>query len=430
MARASVILKIPVIALTRTAIQGESGSYRIIGNTHFYWYNSATKDSEADEKGFITTKNAFTLPQIIVPKTLELTALRLPVQTGWSNSDNDPMGDTGCTFYIQANNTEYIPEPGLTNERKITDSAFLEYINKYISKNACLPKLDIVVDAWIMRPGGSSTSYASAFISPPILEGTINGGCTHIFRPISDISVEHNIPNGYGVYNLINETEADDESTYINSYCVGFNVDDTKYTVTHESKVNIGTVSSEKPGFLIPKNSELVQLRPIIRAKLETDKRGEASTTITISVNDTTETFKVVNGNSYFQKQPGLYFDYNNFNTFECAFDQDSSIVTAINSYYKKHNCAPDINVAIGTSATGSQKDSDYLAKDGNPAESCVTQIYLEAVYAERQSLGVYHKDTGTWKQVYSAYKKQNGTWVEISEEECKAILSTSLITK
>jgi hypothetical protein len=56
--------------------------------------------------------------------------------------------------------------------------------------------------------------------------------------------------------------------------------------------------------------------------------------------------------------------------------------------------------------------------------------VYVELDCEYEAGLNIHHKVNGTWKQAQAAYQKQNGVWVEITEDECKNLLASSLCDK
>lgn len=101
-------------------------------------------------------------------------------------------------------------------------------------------------------------------------------------------------------------------------------------------------------------------------------------------------------------------------------------LVSVLNSHIKNFGIEniPEVTIEISTEVENARTDSK------GKASSYVSQIAiaLECEYAE--GLNINHKVNGEWKAATAAYQKQNGAWVEITEDECKSILSGSFITK
>lgn len=100
-------------------------------------------------------------------------------------------------------------------------------------------------------------------------------------------------------------------------------------------------------------------------------------------------------------------------------------LVSVLNNHIKNSGIEniPDVTIEIST-------EVDNAGSGKRAASSYVSQIAiaLECEYAE--GLNINHKVNGEWKAATAAYQKQNGAWVEITEDECKSILSGSFITK
>lgn len=94
----------------------------------------------------------------------------------------------------------------------------------------------------------------------------------------------------------------------------------------------------------------------------------------------------------------------------------------AINDYIELNGSMPNLKLKMNmdTTAGSSKAPKDALFR--------VSQVFLEIEYTTGYSIN--HKVNGEWKATTAAYQKQNGAWVEITEDECKSILSGSFITK
>lgn len=400
MARTSVTLKMPTNAI------GKDYNISIAGGTYLQFSDSA--GTSATDEYTISSHN-FTLPSIDLSKSFIATSFKIPLQINITKPETDSV-----SFAVYIGDTQYY----IDSEGNVTDSGFIAYLNDYIVLNCATPPMNLTSESRILKPT-SGHSYVSILISPPLLTGTLEGGGTSIYRPVADISAGHEIPNGFsGVYQLLNEAVPDDDASYISSFDEARDTDEPESPTEKTSKVDIG--------FSLPRRTNLIQLRPVVRALLKGTKSAfvdvdSAQTIITVSVGDASESFIA----EFFDHTNQSFIDNAVYNTFEGAFDYDSPVVEAINSYYSRYNEAPLVEVSVYTRASGSEK-SGY--KEGYSADCRVTQVYLEAVYEEKQGMNMYRHNGSTWKQVQVTYQKQNGVWVEITEHECKSILSNASV--
>ena len=110
----------------------------------------------------------------------------------------------------------------------------------------------------------------------------------------------------------------------------------------------------------------------------------------------------------------------------DCNLFPESYVVQEVISYAKANKVLPEIRLSLRTDVTSLGSSQ----KSGSTASAYITQAYLEIIYEDALSIGVSHKVDGEWKQAQSAYQKQNSVWVEITEDECKNLLSNSLCGK
>lgn len=99
-------------------------------------------------------------------------------------------------------------------------------------------------------------------------------------------------------------------------------------------------------------------------------------------------------------------------------------VTSSINEYIKNNGSFPDIRASVEFAGDVDSNDSGKSTHN-----HYLTQMYI-VVEFETDGLNIYHKANGAWTQAQAAYQKQNGVWVEITEDECKNILSGSFCTK
>lgn len=73
-------------------------------------------------------------------------------------------------------------------------------------------------------------------------------------------------------------------------------------------------------------------------------------------------------------------------------------------------------------------RTEDTQVKTYTTNTKSITTAWIEVEYTT--DIGVHHKANGAWVAATAAYRKVNGAWSEITEDECKAILSSNLIKK
>lgn len=105
---------------------------------------------------------------------------------------------------------------------------------------------------------------------------------------------------------------------------------------------------------------------------------------------------------------------------FKAFYADLPNLANHVAAFVKQNGRMPAINVTIRTTNV----------KTGSGGTTCnyISQVYLEFTYST--GLNLYHKEGGTWKQAQAAYQKKNGAWVEITEDECKAVLQSGLVLK
>lgn len=195
---------------------------------------------------------------------------------------------------------------------------------------------------------------------------------TLTLRPVSDESLKHSCNSGSYGYLLINESSADDDSTYIYQ--------------TISSKSNNSVTSSFVLGGEMPSGSF-----KITGANLYV--RGKSSANYTYS-----GSYKLSIDSSSLSMS--LSTSYQTSNSTNVA-------TSLINNIYTSTSF-PSLSVIITTAGNKSQsKNSDFQIR--------ITQVYLELEYEEivDEQSAHYIKIDGAWKKVIAVYKKIGGAWVE-----------------
>jgi len=113
--------------------------------------------------------------------------------------------------------------------------------------------------------------------------------------------------------------------------------------------------------------------------------------------------------------------------SFDCA-----DLVEPINSYIANNNGAlPNILLRITNGAYPVATETDDktagTVTNYSSATSKCYQAYIELTCEYKEIIGICHKVNGEWMSTVAAYQKQGGVWAEITEDEAKSILSSSL---
>ena len=388
MARSAVTVKIPVTKIEKT-VAGHT--FSVIESCYLLGYASVTNSATQD---YTAVSSELTIP-LDLPASCLITSMSFPLMNKATDATTD-----GSSFAVVVESTEY----GVDANGNVTGSGFVQHLNNYKSQHGDFPSIRFLIGSWLLKPA-SGTHYVSFQMSHPIVNCTMEEGSNATFRPTADISVGHDIASGFsGVYQLLNETVADDDGSYIRSYTDDGDVDERTSVVV--------------AGISLPNGKRMIQLRPVIRVSIlysNTSSKDGIHATLTLSVDDVSETYKVTDlvSPSHSTSYSYLILESDTYNTFECIFDLDSPLIDAINSYYMKNNRAPEVRIAIQTSAKGTDQ-SGY--KSANSAEVRVSQVYFEAAYEE--SLDVCYNIDGIWEQPRVVYRKNNGRWLKVSNTE------------
>lgn len=243
-----------------------------------------------------------------------------------------------------------------------------------------------------------------------------------MLRPAMDISTGHPLPSGFsGVYQLLSEEIADDDTTRIGCEAVG---SETTGSVTSEYTSVVGFVGGVS-------NKKIIQIRPVFRYSAYTSEHagGIANSKLGLSFtvgeaaydihhDDITTTNGAANSGDTYQT---TIYDTED----EYVILPDSDLITTINTY----SSMPQINMSIYTYTYGPYEKTSLKATSG-AASLWVTQVYLEVIYEDSLGIGVIKKIDNVWTAAIAAYQKHSGAWGEISEDDCKSILASSLVIR
>ena len=383
MARNTVTLKVPL----------EEPGFNTSG-CYIYVSSMASTSAASD---YTSSDNEHIISLDILPADFIIASFTIPLKTSITKPETD-----GISYAVAIEETQY----SINADGTITDSNFINHLNAYKAANGQFPNVIFRSGSWILKPS-SGISYVQYIIENPIVTGTLEGGSTTIFRPSSDISTQHTYDSASysGAYQLINETVADGDATYINAYGYG---DGDDHVLT----------STFGLGFAIPKQKRVSQIRIIVVDYLTGNSATSGSSSYAGASLDIDGVIYTARWNNYNDFRPMA-----SYNQTELVLGANSDVVTAINAYGA--GTFPNIKLGVITEAYGGA-----TSKGMDSGESRVTQAYVEVVYESAPGFSMHTKTNGSWTQVMSAYQKRNGAWVEITEDECKSILASSFVTK
>ena len=202
---------------------------------------------------------------------------------------------------------------------------------------------------------------------------------TLILRPVSDISLDHTCSSGSSGYALINESTADDASTYI------YQSISSTSSSSKTSSFKISGSSSKK--------IKITSAKVVVRACHNT---SNSSDTRSLS-------FKLVIGGKT-SSDKTVTLDTSFANTTQTYTASDLGIA---NTVYDSFDAA-NINISLTSSgALNRSKNSSFQIR--------ITQVYVEITYDEivDTGTGLYIKNNNQYSEVKAVYKKINGTYVK-----------------
>lgn len=199
---------------------------------------------------------------------------------------------------------------------------------------------------------------------------------TVIFRPATDISLGHSCNSGSSGYILVNESIADDDSTYIYS--------ETSSSVSATTKTSSFTMRAENS---LPIGAKLISATVYITS-INSGVTGTCSIIGTLTIGTSPHLLSSITPDtSYTQK----------------------------NQTFTLNNLSKDSTVSLSITSSGKKSST----KDDN-GQIRITQIYVEITYTYIESTGVgaYLKTNNEYAEVHGIRKKQNGSWINITKTD------------
>lgn len=400
---------------------GYAQSY-IMGDYSLSISSSATETSKTATIDFNIPFNTINLIKSLVIKNMyfkisEYNSSGLINVTTSSIANSNATASGSINYQIIYNNTIL----DVTGDSSITDINFINYLNNYKLQNDELPSdIKLRIITIIDRPATytdsngvvqDSTTQASLYTSiikfDVVYEVQYDG--SFILRPSADIIT----PTQYGAlvphdsttaYLLVNEEISDEDSTYLFSESGG-----DLETITASFNLS-GAIPKEK--------IKIIGIKVYCSMKVHLDNintcNGGVIATMKLNENTSDEVrlgFKKTE--SWELVCDSIYLNH--------SFENEINSSIASNGSQILSNLVLNINIS-----TDGDNEGNDMKGGGDYGVCYVSQTYVELFYTT--GYNIYHKTNNSWNQVMKAYKKQNGSWIEISENECKSILSNAIV--
>ena len=202
---------------------------------------------------------------------------------------------------------------------------------------------------------------------------------TLILRPVSDISLNHTCSSGSSGYSLLNESTADDASTYI------YQSISSTSSASKTSSFKLSGTSSNK--------IKITSAKVVVRACHNTSNSSDTrSLNFKLGIGGKTSSSKTVSLGTSFADTTQTY---------------TASDLGIADTVYDSFDAA-NITVSLTSSgALNSSKNSSFSIR--------ITQIYVEITYDEIVDTGtrLYIKNNNQYSEIKAIYKKINGTYVK-----------------
>ena len=232
---------------------------------------------------------------------------------------------------------------------------------------------------------------------------------TFYLRPCADISLGHPVyPETLTAgYLAINEEVSDEASTYIGVTTA------PDGDLSYSSSFSMALAENAKITKIL---TATLVYHGVVESNRSSDSGDPSSCTCTVNIS----------GSSVFS---GTYQHSTNSqgsdNVSDTLTDADMpNVVTAINNYITVNGVGAMPEITIDITNFARQNNGTK-----NINQSYVTQVAIELECEYVAGLNIHTKSNDTWLQAQKAYQKQSGAWVEITEDECKAILQNNLLS-
>nr|DAF97057.1 MAG TPA: hypothetical protein [Siphoviridae sp. ctg6c78] len=217
---------------------------------------------------------------------------------------------------------------------------------------------------------------------------------TIILRPSADVSLGHSCSSGSNGYSLINESSADDNSTYI-------------YQSISSTSSSSKTSTFKMSGTLSTSNKiKVTSVKVYVRAYENGNSDYTCSGKYKISVGS----------NSSSEAEMSNLTSQSSYTNYSTTYSASDLNISALN-----FSGLDDLNMTVTVSTSG-----NLTSTKGDSFNVRITQIYAEVTYEEVVSggTGLYMKSNGSYVEVQKVYKKNNGIYVE--QTDLKSLFSTS----
>lgn len=247
---------------------------------------------------------------------------------------------------------------------------------------------------------------------------------TFYLRPSADVSVDSvitRVPSDTPAYLLINEEVSDGASTRIElDYA----------TIDADTTANAKFSLSGYPKKVI----EVTNIYAIVSA--DGDDYGTKEETYSmiipsIIVNNTTMYSLLASGGAMWKNM----FANDNYEPAECYVYSKTDTTNTSYTTATTEDLCEEINAYISANGMLPNIELNFemeVAKNGSKKQgySRISQAYVVLECEYDAGFKMHHKVNNVWRHAMSAYQKQNGAWVEITEDECRHILSSNLVVR
>lgn len=322
------------------------------------------------------------------------------------------------TSSVPSGSTQYTIKHNGYNFNINNNTDLINYLNNYKTSYGKFPtEINFIITTTLNRPEpGSNDSVKTT-------KGSISLDNSYliidyeayldsiILRPSEDVELTTiwlNPDDSTNAYSLINETVSDESATHIATY-----------------SSNTGIAGFKLFGELPNKTIRIASITLHASAYCHADNAGQVGTTragLSAAIKlDNIETNKTQIKEHQNGSGTGYEFTTASLNSLDLKKEINKKILKE-----NSNQCILDTILYLYLSAYGVQEGND-MKGGGYHAAMEVSQAYIELLY-EEAGLNIYTKSSNVWHQAHSAYQKRNGSWVEITEDECKSILSNATV--
>lgn len=389
-----VTLKIPVTDIV--PIKLEHADHSNDGDRKYLYSHKGAEDYIRHEYVY----SDFEVLLESIPAKTEILSMTFPIQQSITTIDGH---NTFIIFVEEASYAWPLNDDEKQNMR-VPDSA-INHINNYRYTYKKFPTIKFQICTHFYIDSGNSEEM-DFYMYPPVLECKIEGNQGK-FKPSADVIVGHEIPDGFSaIYELLNEDVADDDYTEISS-----KGEDPKNSTL------LVNLSVEK--------TKILQMR--LNARIYLDVLYPIGSAVTFNIKAGEKSYQVKHRGRPTALGGGSAWVVDDYYSFESVISKNASIIKEINSYYRANGTMPPIYIEIITDGEYAESSGSYGSKK---TEARVSQVYLDVVYEDITTIGIFDKIGGAYKAATAVYQKVGGRWSEISEDKAKATIKNNTIRR